>query len=865
MCFTGKMAAGVVANRAGRKLLELLDEFAERHKGTLGDAAAERAGALEAAEAAAAEASHAANVARGSVIAQANVLQVAGAYEKRVLELRATPGDLGFGNKAPPPLAGDLKSTLYAGVRSLLMRDPWEIAGGGNNVYYLARGIRADAHRLFADAIEYLRPKVLGFQEEAARELDVLRALYGSSSASPEARAVAESWIKPGGVSDYLRKAFVDAGGLLPERKTWRLPNPTLDDAKVLAFGRERAKQFWRERVDRADMLDFATGKPLSDARFEELLDQAYSGFENGWQDGPPSAAITGRRMLANQRDFSRFFAWKDADGWMQVAEAMGAHASVFETMMGHIRGMANDTAMMRVLGPNPEGTKKFILNLFDREPSRLHVNAGAEDAASLRKATTANRKIASQVARDRKQFEDLYADVTGLNQIPVNQTMANALGDMRGWLAASQLGQAIVASFSDLGTLTMTARMNGLPAMSIISRAVQMAGEKGSEIQAAQMGVVADSLAHAAGHHDRLMGETIRSGIAGKLAQGVIRASGLRKWTALLRASFAQELMAKIARDKVLPFAELAPAFRESLSRYGIDAPAWEKLKGVQDFEPRPGAPFTRPADVAAVDRDLSEKIARMMNTEMDYAVIEHDPLARTILVGDTRPGTIKGEAWRAVALYKSFPLSFITLHGARAVARGWDGSRLSHAALTFILMSLFGVVSMQTKEIGAGRDPLSLDPTNQHGIQAWGRAIMQGGGLGTFGDMLFVDKTKYGNSWIATAAGPQFAAAESVVMDFAMKNIQLAMKGQQTHLLGDALYVGQRFIPGETLPAFKLAFQRAVLDQAALMLDDRARQRFSHIQQQAQQDWGQRYWWQPGRTEARRSPDLNTMFGGR
>lgn len=864
LCFNGKIAAGLVSNRAGRKLLDLLTEFEEQHKGTLGDAAAERVGALDAAEVAAAEAAHVADVTRGNIIAQAGALKAAAAYEARIAELRKTPGDFGFGSKAPPPLAGESKSTLLASMRALLMRDPWEIATDHNNVFYLARNLRGEAHRLFADAIEYLRPKALGFKEEATREIDVLRALYGRSDVAQEARAVAEAWSRKGGVADYLRQEFVGAGGLLPERKTWRLPNPTLDDAKVLAFGRDRAKQFWRGHVERADMLDFSTGKPLTDARFEQLLDEAYSGFESGWQEGAPSAALRGRRMLANSRDFARFFAWKDAESWMQVAEAMGAHASVFDTMMSHIRGMAEDTAMMRIMGPNPEATKRFILNLFDREATRLHVNAENADAATLRTAATANKKIAGQVARARKQFEDVWAEVSGANAVPVNTGVANALGDMRAWLAASQLGQAIIASFSDVGTLAMTARLNDLPATAVLSRAVKMAAEKGSEIQAAQMGVVADSLAHQAGGADRIMGETIRTGIAGKMAQGVIRASGLRRWTAILRGAFGLEMMAKLARERHLPFSDLDPKFRDSLARYGIGADEWASLKGAQDYEPRPGAPFLRPADVAAMgDKALSEKLSRLINTEMDYAVIEHDPLARAILIGDTRPGTIKGEAWRAIGLYKSFPLTFLTMHAARAMARGWDGSRLGHAAGTFIAMSLFGALAMQVKEVNAGRDPLSLDPSTGKGLQAWGKAVLQGGGFGVFGDMLFVDKTKYGNSWAATILGPQFAAAESIAGDFVMKNIQLAAKGQQTHFLGDALYIGERYIPGGTLAPLKLAFQRKVLEQAALWVDDRARERFAHIETQARQQWGQGYWWGPGRSEPRRPADLGAMLG--
>ena len=106
---------------------------------------------------------------------------------------------------------------------------------------------------------------------------------------------------------------------------------------------------------------------------------------------------------------------------------------------------------------------------------------------------------------------------------------------------------------------------------------------------------------------------------------------------------------------------------------------------------------------------------------------------------------------------MYKQFPLTFVMTHFARATARGWDGSRLSHGALTFLTMWGLGVVSMQAKEIANGRDPLTLDPTEPAGLRAFGKALLQGGGLGVFGDFVALDQTRYGNSWATMLAGPQ------------------------------------------------------------------------------------------------------------
>lgn len=862
-CFSGKIASGLVSQRAGARMLDLLDQFEAEHTARLGPALGQRKAALDAAEIAAAEAArHAAEI-HDAVITQQNLLRQVAAYESEIKALRATPGDLGFGSKAPPTLRNEWNSPLLPAVRSLLFRDIWEVARW-QNVDKLADVLRGEAHRLFADGIEYLRPKALGIKQEAARELDVLRAIYGRSDVAIEARGVAEAWNK---VAGKQADDFIAAGGNLHKRDNWRLPNPDLEAPKVAAFGREGAKQFWRERADRTQMLDFATGKPLTDGRFEQLLDEAYTGFEQAHNEGLPSAAVKGRTMLANSRDFARFFVWKDADAWMQVAEAMGSHASPFDAMMGHMRAMSHDTAMLSVLGRNPEATKRFILDLFDREAARLQVSAKTGEAVDVRDAARLNKKVAAEVNADRKRFEDLWAEMTGLNRVPVNQDFAATMGNVRSWLAASQLGQALISSFGDVGTLTMTARINGLSTMNVVNRAIQGLGEKGFEIRAAQLGIVADTLAHQAGRADRMLGEEIRTGAIGKMAAAVIRASGLRAWSARLRAAFSMEFMAHLANAQATNFAELEPRLKESLTRYGITADDWKILQRATSHEPSPGAPFLRPADIAALGGSeaqiVARKVGQMVYSEMDFAVIDNDPMVRSMLLGDTRPGTIKGETFRAFAMYRAFPASVITLHGARAVARGWDGTRLGHAAATFITMSLFGVLSMQVKEINAGRDPLSLNPTEAKGVQAWGKAVLQGGGLGVFGDLLFADKTRYGNSWASALAGPQFALVEDVAGQFVLRNLQRAAKGEDTHFIGDAVYLGGRYLPGANLAPVKLAFQRGVLDQAAQWADPRARERFARIERKAQEDFGQRYWMPPGRSEPRRAPDLEAMFG--
>lgn len=858
-CFRAKISIGKVDAEAGRQILEFLAAAEAERSSRMTAAEAARAAAIDVADTAAKLAARDADLALRSIEAQVNVLSTLRDY-------RADVEALDKEGRAPltvklgiiPAKVGSARAPVIgAAIRSLLTRDIHEIATGAN-VHYLARVIRGQAHSMMAAAIESMRPKMLGLKAETAHEFDVLAALYGDASAPAEARVAAEAFAKS---AEALRVEFNGAGGAVPKRETWRLPQYH-DADKVAAVTRESWKDFVRPLLDRADMRDFETGKPVSEAKFEQLLDQVYTSITSRGAEGAPTMGGVGRTMLANERAAARVLSFKDAESWRSYKNAFGQAGGVFETMMRHMADMAEDIAQLRVLGPNPQGLRRYVEQLYEREIAALR--GEATPGEPLKAAATAKniKKRVSALRRDRDATLNLWDEVTRAAHVPVDMELARNLGDVRAALHGAQMGSAVISSLTDQGTLMAATRFNGLPVMRVIMGAVRDMAEKGSEIKAAQAGLIADSLAHVAHESDRFMGETIRTSKIQKFSAAIVRASGLRRWTAALRNSFGMEFMAHAANNAEKPFAELHPRFQEAFGRYGIDAAAWDVMRQAKPWEARPGAPMLRPLDVAAIGtpeaRAAADRFGRLIATEMDHAVIDADPTTRALLFAGTRPGTAKGEALRAVGMYKQFPVTFVTTQMARAFARGFDGSRMSHAALTFITMWGLGILAMQAKEVAQGRDPLTLDLSDRHGWLAMGKGLLQGGGLGVFGDLLGQDKTRLGNSWAATLAGPQAGAVETILGQFLIGNIGRSIKGEDTHFFGDALYAGARYMPGSSLWFGRLGFQREVVDQLALWGDPRAPERFRRLESEAQKNWGQRYWWRPGDTAPARGPEF-------
>jgi len=865
-CFEGKIAAGLVGKRAGTQVMDMLDKFEREYQAKLGDAAGARQAELEMGALLKATAIRKADDARDAIIQQVKVLRGVHGFNQAYGQLHDTKGDWGWGNKAPARIGRQDKPIMGFALGSFLARDPYEIATW-TNVEQIALMIRGEAHRRFADGIEFLRSKAIGFKLESTRELEVLKALRGEAGAGEQAKIVAKSW---GDMAKWLSDEYRAVGGRLGELVDWHLPNPPFDPNKLRALGVDRVSALIRKNVDRSKMIDWATGKVMSDHRFEELLHDSIERGLSGYTR-EPSGAYKGSSMLANSRDAHRVFEWKSSAAWLEVAENLGTFESPFEAMMHHMESMSSDIAMMRMLGRNPENTKRFMLSLFEKEGRRLAEEAppGA-DRAAIATAKRHNDRLEGDLGSERRRFENIWAEVSGENRVPVNLATAERWANVRHWMSSVQLGSAIISSWGDLATVSITSRINGLPIMGVLSRAVQlMADVKNADVFAAQMGLTFDSLAHTLGTQDRLMGESTRSGIAAKLASANIRLSGLRRWSQALRTAFATEMSAELARAKGAAWNELDDILRERFSRYGIGEGDWKLIAAATPWEPRPKAEFLRPTDVleggTLAHKVAAEKLAHMMNNEMNYALVDRDAFTRAMLLGDTSPGTLKGEIWRSATQYRSYPATIITMHMARAVARGWDGSRLGHGAATFIGMTLFGAAAMQAKEMAAGRDPLSLDATTNVGLRSWGKAILQGGGLGVFGDMLFIDQTRYGNTWAGVIAGPVAGQIEKVAGDFVLKNLQLAAKGKETHWIGDAAYTAAGVVPGSSLWFSRLAFQRGVLDQVALWADPNAREHFRRLEDTARKEFGQRYWWKPGRTEPERAPEISAMLPGR
>ena len=213
---------------------------------------------------------------------------------------------------------------------------------------------------------------------------------------------------------------------------------------------------------------------------------------------------------------------------------------------------------------------------------------------------------------------------------------------------------------------------------------------------------------------------------------------------------------------------------------------------------------------------------------------ILEPDARVRAVTTQGQAAGTFVGELSRNLFLFKSFSLTMAATHIARTLNQDSTAAMI-RLGIPFLLMSTFaGAAAMQARAILAGRDPRDMsDP------KFWSAAFAQGGGLGIYGDMVSTAFTRTGQSPLAVIAGPVGGAIEDVTR-LTSGQVRRAFEGQDTRLAAD----------------------RLIFDRIQSLIDPDYQQSFRRLEQRAQKDFGQRFWFGPGDTYPERAPDLGAVW---
>lgn len=231
-----------------------------------------------------------------------------------------------------------------------------------------------------------------------------------------------------------------------------------------------------------------------------------------------------------------------------------------------------------------------------------------------------------------------------------------------------------------------------------------------------------------------------------------------------------------------------------------------------------------------------------------------------RALLQGTAAPGTFMGELSRSAMSYKSFSLSLMLNQYRRfAEAESWGQNRWAYAAKLSTMLIVLGGLAIQLKELAKGNDPRPMD-----NLKFWGASLMQGGGLGIFGDFFNAAQSRTGGGFAEVAAGPVFGLADDVFKPI-IANTAAAIRGDNTFFGRDAANVVRQNTPFLTSAWYaRTAFSRLVADNLQSFLDPEAELIFRRKVKKMAKDYGtQPFIPVQGTGGSFRLPDLSNALG--
>jgi hypothetical protein len=657
--------------------------------------------------------------------------------------------------------------------------------------------VRSQAYAMIDGLLAKHRRNIMG-EVRAKADLDaVVDELHGQASGDPAAREIADAWQR---TAEWLRSRYNAAGGRIAKLDTWTLPQ-THDARAVGDAGFERWRDTLVPLLDREKMLDYQTGLPMADGKLEVMLRDMWEAIStDGWSRANAGGVQAG--SLGNARQQHRVLHFAGPDAWRAYSDEFGGSATAFDAMLAHVERMARDIAAMERLGPNPVATIRWQGDWLEKR---------ANEAL--------DRKSIDKVYGARRTLERLYGEYSGGTHRPESRRLALAFSIFRAQQTAAKLGGALLSSGGDFGTMLLTAHFDGIPAMKVLQRYGTLFNPRNLEdrAMAARLGLVSSEWTNAAAAQWRYSGEEMSHEISRRVAEGVLRASGLATHTEAAQMAFGLELLASLVHHRRHDFSQLNPAMARMLERNGVGRARWDVLRATPVREQR-GSDWFFPEDMAAHGGDgLADDVLRMISTEVQHAVPSLDLRTRTQINSMLPRATWLGEVGRTMLLFKGYPLSILNLHGRRMLEQT-GGARWKYGLTMAAMTTVGGALSLQLKELAKGRDPQDMTTA-----RFLGAAAMQGGGLGIFGDLLGSSTDRFGGGLGRTLLGPGAQTLGNVTSLFGA-NAKAMLDGDpetETAFARDLAKTVQPEVPGLSLWYLRGFYDRTMGDMIGQWTD--------------------------------------------
>lgn len=711
----------------------------------------------------------------------------------------------------------------------------------GNNtlsVESISNGMFKDGVRQILDVFEAIRPglwRMIDWEgKETQRQMRLALAgiKEGVNPAFVQAAKVFHDY------AEILRTRFNEAGGAVGKLDNWDQPHswsPRLAQARKSQFANDFMRWIDRSKYVHAD------GRYFTDDEMRAFLEEARLTIATDGLSKPrevhPGGAVKANRNRAHRQIhlLPQF-----------VPEALSAYSDrgVMESMVGHLRRMTRDVALIETFGPNADLQFANLLEKFATETVRN------------------NDAMTGRVTRQRRYLERLYDYLAGNNPPPESRVLSDTMQGFRSLQIASKLGSAAITSISDSATLALTNHVNNLNHFQVFLNTLNAWTPNGRRY-AQRMALLTDTLV---GEADRFAMENMTGRDLGtKVASFVMRASGLNFLTEARRVGFAMTMMDSVGHltRRYQDVTKLKPSDGRALASAGITQEIWDVWRQAR-LETRGGnATLLTPDAIRDLNINPSlrqraiDTLLALVSQEMDVAVIQPGARERVQMSLGAESNSIVGEFARTVFLFKSFPWALMQRHWERGT-RGVEGNanRFVYMASMFGMMTTAGILANWINDILTGNDPRDIsDPRN---VVA---GFMKGGALGLFGDFMFSETRLAGNNTLAEAlAGPGVSTLGQIA-GLTAGNLAEAAVGEETDIGAEAIDFAKSNTPGANLWYVKGLANRYIWDHLREMASPGSNDRRAARQRR---EFGVETWWPAAEPAPERAPDLSAAVGG-
>jgi hypothetical protein len=517
--------------------------------------------------------------------------------------------------------------------------------------------------------------------------------------------------------------------------------------------------------------LDERTFEGVDAKDRDQFLTYVYNSLiRNEHQIAEGAGGHYGGKSITSKLNAKRVLHFKTADDWFDYNSKFGG-GNLRESLFAGFNYAGRNIGLMSTLGTNPKAGFEKIGRLVENNLIKKGQQGKAQKVGDYLKIQ----------GRYERHFAEIDGSVNSINSF----SGARWSGITRSILSMAKLGGAVVSALADVHLYGRELKYQGRTYLGGIAEAMTRLGKiKNSKRKieiAEQLGFMADNVIYdLAARYST--GDTLNKSFT-KLQRTFFKLNLLQWWTNSLKEGAMLGMGNYVAKQRNIAFNNLDSKFKRLINHFGIDEKIWNTIRKMDVEKAEDGKEFfsVRQIDnlsddtiksLANLDKmskrqidifkdNLKTKVSGMFLDRSTYAVIEPDARTRSFMKGGLHAGTFWGEAARFMFQFKAFPLAILQKAMGREISSfraGNYGEGFWGVVSLIVGSGMFGYISMTAKDLIRGKSP--KDPTKK---KTFFNAMLQGGGLGIYGDFLF-GQSFSGLDILATAGGPaatEFAKA--------------------------------------------------------------------------------------------------------